>query len=389
MKQCTILLFLSLCATAQTAEEALGRKAVEAERRGDFPAAIAGFQQLIRSGANSPELRNNLGIAYYQSGDAASALREFRLVLVKIPNFPAANLFCGLSLLQLQKPEEALLYLNKADRARPDDAMTLSAIARAKVAGNQISSANEVFRRLTHIDPQNAPAWYGLGITDRLLAEAKLKSARQALRSASVRQDTEQSTALMNDFQKSVATAMQLDPESVQASMILGESFRIAEQYEEAIREYQTATEKAPGLAAAWAGLAAAQSASGDDENALKTAAHARELDGNDPDTNTLIAAIYVRRGDMAKAEPFAREALRRKPDLASAHLVLGKMYLSRRQPQKALSEMEAAVRDDVDGSTHYLLATILRQLGRPDSAAAAMQEYERLHKSYVSPISQ
>ncbi len=389
MKQCVIFLLLSLCAAAQTADETIGRKAVEAERRGDFQEAISGFQQLIRNGADSPELRSNLGIAYYQSGDAQNAVREFRLALSKTPNSPVANLFCGLSLLKLQKPKEALLYLDRANKARPDDAMTLSAIARAEVACNQTSSANEVFRRVTRLDPQNAQAWYGLGITDRLLAEAKLKSARRNAHSAGIRQDTEQSAALMDEFQKSVNTAMQLDPASVQANMILGESFRIAEQYGEAVREYKTVTEKAPGLAAAWSGLAAAQSASGDDESALKSAAHARELDGNDPHTNTLIAAIYMRMGDMAKAEPFAREALRQRPDLSSAHLVLGKVYLSRRQPQEALAEIEAAVRDDVDGSTHYLLATTLRQLGRPNSAAVAMQEYERLHKSHISPISQ
>jgi tetratricopeptide (TPR) repeat protein len=263
--------------------------------------------------------------------------------------------------------------------------MVLSALARANVACNRISSANEIFRRVTHLDPKNAQAWYGLGITDRLLAEAKLKAARQNNSdSEEARRDTKQSQVLMNDFQTSVSTAMQLDPESVQANMIFGESFRIAERYGEAVREYKTATEKAPGLAAAWAGLATSQSAAGDDGSALKTAERARKLDRNDPDTSTLIAAIYVRMGNFDEAEPYAREALRIKPDLSSAHVVLAKIHINRGQTQRALEELQTAEKDDVDGSTHYLLATTLRKLGRSEQASQAMQEYSRLHRMHL-----
>ncbi len=362
MKQCAILLLVCFCAGAQVNNEVLAQKAVEAERRGDFPAAITAFRQLIQNGEDSPELRTNLGIALYQSGDFHGASQEFGAALSKSPDSAPATLFYGLSLMNLQRPREALSYLARANRARPDDVLVLSALARANVACNRISSANEMFRRVTRLDPKNAQAWYGRGITDRLLAEAELKAARQ-----NSGHGTGQSQALMNDFQSSVGMATQLDSESVQANMIFGESFRIAEQYGEAVREYKTATEKAPQLAAAWAGLATAESAGGDDQSALKTAEHSRELDRNDPDTDTLIAAIQVRMGNFDKAEPFAREALRLKPDLATAHVVLAKIYAYRGQQKQAIGELQAAENDDSDGSTHYLLATTLRKLGRSE----------------------
>jgi tetratricopeptide (TPR) repeat protein len=380
-------LLLSLCAGAQTNNEALAQKAVEAERRGDFPRAISVFEQLIREGEDSPELRTNLGIALFQSGDLHGGLREFRVALSKSPGLPSANLFCGLSLLKLQEPKQALTYLSKADRAQPDDVMTVSAMAQAEVASNQISSANQNFRAVTRLDPQNAQGWYGRGITDRLLAESKLKAAKQSPTSPAAQRGTNESQKLMDDFQSSVRVAMQLDPGSVRASMILGESLRIAERYDEAIREYKLATEQSPQLAAAWAGLAAAQSASGDDESALQSATRALELDPNDADTDTLLAAIYVRIGDLSKAEPFTRKALLLRPDLSSGHLVLAKIHLANHQPQKALPELQAAAMDDVDGTTHYLLATTLRQLGRPGESAVAMQKYEQLHRSHVSSV--
>jgi Tfp pilus assembly protein PilF len=88
--------------------------------------------------------------------------------------------------------------------------------------------------------------------------------------------------------------------------------------------------------------------------------------------------------GNFAKAEPFAREALSLKPDLSSAHVVLAKVYVYRGQSQKALEELQAAEKDDVDGSTHYLIATTLRKLGRPEEGAAAMREYSRLHRAHL-----
>jgi hypothetical protein len=47
---------------------------------------------------------------------------------------------------------------------------------------------------------------------------------------------------------------------------------------------------------------------------------------------------------------------------------------------------LNAAVKDDIDGSTNYLLATTLRQLGKTTEAAAAMQNYKRLHAMHVAP---
>lgn len=356
--------------------EALAQTAVEAERRGDFAGAISAFQQLIRNGADTPELRDNLGIAYFQVRDFTDALHQFRVALAADPNSEPANLFSGLSLLKLQRPKEALPYLEKARRAQPEVAVPVLAAAQAEIALNQVDRARTYYDRATRLDPENAEAWYGLGIADRVLAEQSLKNSRSDL-----------SSKLMDASTEAMRRAMKLNPDSVHARMILGESFRIAERYDESIREYKAATVEQPGLAAAWAGLAAAYSASGDDERAQKAAARAHQLDPNEAGTNALIAAIYLRQGNAAQAEMLASQALRSEPDLSGAHVVLAKIYLARKQPQKALPELQSAVKDDNDGSTYYLLATTLRELGRRDDAAAAMEKYRRLHSARVAAI--
>ncbi len=364
------------CAAAQSNYEALSQKAVDAERRGDFATAVSAFQELIRAGADSPELRSNLGIAYYQLREFTDALRQFRVALAKTPDSIPANLFSGLSLLKLHRPKEALPYLETAHRAQPDSSETILALAEAEVASNEISLSRASYEEATRLDPKNAEAWYGLGITERALAEQELKNnAAQKAR------------ALMDASEASMTTAIQLDPNSVRALMLLGESFRIAERYDEAVREYKTATEQQPNLAPAWAGLATAYSAAGDDENALKAANRALALDPNDADTNTLIAGTFLRQSDYVQAAQYAFRALKLQPALSSARIVLAKVFLAEHNPQKALPELQSAVKDDMDGSTYYLLATTLRQLGRRDDATAAMQKYRRLHDAHVTPM--
>lgn len=374
-----------LPAAPQEDNEALAQKAVEAERSGDFAAAVSAFNTLIRNGADSPELRGNLGIAYYQIHDFSSALHQFQIALAKSPDSVPANLFSGLSLLNLQRPKESLPYLQKAHRAQPDDATTLLALARAEIASNNLPRSRGFYEETLRLDPRNAEAWYGLGIIDRILAERELKQSAHAINGSEA---AKKSRAMLDASEQAISKAMQLDPGSVRARMILGESFRIAERYDLAVQEYKAATEQAPDSAPAWAGLAAAYSASGDDRNALQAASRALALEPKDAGTNALIAGTYLRLSDYAKAEPYALRALQLQPDLSSAHVVLAKIYLAQQQPRKALPELQSAIKDDTDGATYYLLATTLRQLGKPADAAAAMHKYRQLHSAHVAAMS-
>ncbi|HZS55285.1 MAG TPA: tetratricopeptide repeat protein [Bryobacteraceae bacterium] len=357
-------------------QQAIAQRAVEAEKRGDFSTAVSAFEQLIQSGADSPELRSNLGIAYFQLHKYDRALQQFHLVLVKAPASIPGNLFTGLCLLKLQRAREALLFLEKAARAQPDNPDIISALARAQIGSNHLDEAGPLFEKATRLDPNNAQGWYGLGIADRALAEKKLKASGGTARA--------QARELMDKADAALARAVKLDPDSTSAYMLMGETFRIAEQYDQAVEAYKSATAQRPDFAPVWSGLAQAYSAAGRDEDALQAANRALSLDANDASTNVLIAATYLRLGDYGKAKEYVERALLLQPDLSSAHVVVAKIDLEEQHPDKALPQLQAAVKDDVDGSTYYLLATTLRRLGRQTEAAAAMRKYKQLHAAHV-----
>lgn len=375
-----------LSAAEQEDDQALARRAVEAERRGDFSSAISDFQTLLRNGADSPELRTNFGIAYFQMRDFGRALQQFRIALATYPSSAPGNLFAGLSLLNSGHPKESLAYLQKAHLVQPDDPTPLLALARAEVACNQLLPSRASYKEAVRLYPQNAEAWYGLGIVERVLAERDLKQLRPGVSSSEAQA---KSRTALRASEQAIGKAMQLDPGSVHARMILGESFRIAERYDLAVKEYEEATKQQPKFAPAWAGLAVAYSAAGDDRNALQAAAQALELEPSDAGTNALVAGTYLRLSDYSKAELYALRALQLQPDLLSAQIVLAKIYLSRHQPQKALPMLQATVKEDTDGSTYYLLATTLRQLGRSADAGAAMKKYQHLHGAHVKAMSE
>lgn len=360
----------------QSANEALAEKAVEAERHGDFSGAVSAFERLLQNGAESAQLRSNLGIAYFQLGRYDDALKQFRRVLASSPASPPANLFSGLSLLKMQQPKGAAVFLRKAEKVQPDNPDVVAALAQAEVASGNLSQASSLYARVTRLEPRNADAWYGVGITNRALAEQTLKSSGGSARA--------QAQQFIETANAALARAVELDPNSIGAYMILGESLRIGEQYDQAVKEYEAATQRKPDFAPAWAGLAQAYSAAGRDADALKAANHALALDPNDAGTNVLIAATYLRLSDLPHAQEYARHAMQLQPDLSSAHVVLAKCELQEHEPDKALPELRAAAKDDLDGSTYYLLATTLRQLGKTSEAAAAMQNYKRLHAMHV-----
>ncbi len=353
---------------------------MEAEKRGDFATAIAQFREAINHGADGPDIRSDLGIAYFEAGDNKEALRQFRQALTTRPEFVPANVFSGLALLKLQRPKEAIPFLEKAYAARPGAPEIVLALARAEVASNNIVRANELYEKAARLDSESAEAWFGVGVTERALAETEAKRARRLGQMKPGSAAETRVKQLLADSEAATQKGLALDPNSVRAEMVFAESLRIAERYEDAIREYLNLTRQQPDFAPAWAGLAAAYSASGDNDKAIEAAVRATELDPSDADADVLMAGLFLRAGDSGKAKPYALRAVQLWPGVAAAHLVLAKVYLAEGNSNLAIAELKQATAGDTDGSAYYLLATTLRKIGQEQEAAAAMRKFRQLH---------
>ncbi len=370
---------------SQSDSEQLAKQAAYDGKRGNYKAAAQDYRQLLQTGADSPELRSNLGMMLYLSGDDQGALKELRIALSGNPELVAANLFAGLSLIRLVRPREALPFLGKAEREQPTAVAPLLALGRANVALRDLPRAREAYKKATGLNPANAEAWYGLGITSRELADQTLHRLTDNGQSTSAAKASPQAVIARQDLaeaEHALSRAMALDPDSTHAHMILGEAFRAAGQINQSVQEYQAILKTKPDYAPAYLGLANTYWKFGRAPETTASLKKLLALSPGDPEGNAIMASLLVSEHQMQQAKPFAERALARRPDLSVAHMSLAKIYLSDDEPSKALPELEEAAPDDVDGSYHYILAETLRKLGQTKEAAIALQRSRQLRQS-------
>jgi len=362
------------CCAALAGEQDIAGRIREAMAKSDYAAAADLYAAWIASGKTSPEVRSNYGVTLHLLGHNQQALEQCRLALSQQPDLVAANLFAGISLVDLGRAGEAVTYLQHARDLDPKGAAPLIALGKAYVALRDFANANSAYGEAAKRDPRLAEAWYGLGITSRSLADEQLNKAAHRQPA-----DTDGAHRLLDQSLTALTRAVELEPDSPRAHLILGESLRDSEKLADAIPEYQAAIRLAPKMEAAYLGLATAYWKEGDFDEALPQLRRALELSPGDPEANAIYADILEHRNDYDGAEKRATIAVAGNPRLFLAHIVLARIYLSRRQPEHAVQQLEQVASADPDGSYHFLLWRAYKLAGKPKQAEEALAEFHRI----------
>ncbi|HXF27741.1 MAG TPA: tetratricopeptide repeat protein, partial [Bryobacteraceae bacterium] len=111
-----------VCGSLSAAQDGLSERIHTAQSSGDYKQAASLYLELIASGTDTPEVRSNCGIMLHLAGRNREALDQFRIALKANPQLAGANLFAGVSEVDLGKPKEALPYLQRArelDQSNP------------------------------------------------------------------------------------------------------------------------------------------------------------------------------------------------------------------------------------------------------------------------------
>jgi tetratricopeptide (TPR) repeat protein len=150
---------------SQEAQESLARRAEEAQHKGDYRAAAQIYQEMLKAEPHSAEVRANLGMMYHLLGESAAAIPEFRTALQEEPRLFVPNLFLGLDLLQVDKPREAIPYLDRAHELNPHDANVVLGLGGAYTKLGNLLKARACYAEAVQLNPGNPRAWLGLGST--------------------------------------------------------------------------------------------------------------------------------------------------------------------------------------------------------------------------------
>ena len=378
------LVFLCVGVSALAAD--LAEQIRAAEAAGDYQRAATLYRQLIAEGTDSPEIRSNLGVMLHLAGNNRQAIEQFRIALRQKPALAGANLFGGLTEVDLGQPGEALPLLEKARQLDPTSPAPLLALGKAYVALRDYARARDNYARAAQLNPKLAEAWFGVGITDRSLAEQRLNKVARGGPSANAEALRKDAKTLLAGALEAFARAVELDSSSVRSHLILAESLAESGNLADAIPQYQAAMKLDANSEAASLGLATAYWKQRQFADARPLLKRVLVKLPNDPEANAIMADILEHDGDPVAAARHARVALAGNPNLLQAHVVLGRVYLGEGKAAQAISELEKVAAADPDGTYHFLLFRAYKQTGNDAAASAARAEYERLRQRGNQP---
>jgi tetratricopeptide (TPR) repeat protein len=162
--------------------------------------------------------------------------------------------------------------------------------------------------------------------------------------------------------------------------VMLGNVYRDAKKFNQAEAEYRKAIELEPRDAAAHLGLAVTFYREFLLDKALPELRTVLQLAPQNPQASFMMADILCLRREFAQAEPYAKAALNGdQSNLPLVHALLGKIYASRGRTTEAIKELQQALPDDQDGSFHYQIAVLYRQVGDANAAREALKQSEAL----------
>ena len=160
--------------------ESLLASAQQAQARSDFQSAARFYQQAVAIHPEIPELRANLGLMYYQTGNDQQAASAFREAIRLKPSLFVPNLFLGLDYIRLKRFKEAVPYLKRAAVSKPTDVQIHLGLGEAYAATGDTRLAIASYGRATEVAPENADAWYHLGVSylEQVEADARILLTR-------------------------------------------------------------------------------------------------------------------------------------------------------------------------------------------------------------------
>jgi len=179
---------------------------------------------------------------------------------------------------------------------------------------------------------------------------------------------------------QSLARFQQLESDSARSHVLLGDILSQLERFDDAQEEYSKALTIAPSDPAALLGLASAYLSNNNIQKAMETAREALQQSPQDPELNLIMAETMVARDQFAEAEPYLMKSLNAKPQmLGHVHALIGKVYAETGRPREAIEQLKMGVSSDENGSIHYLLARLYRQIGDVKDASLAIDQVKTI----------
>lgn len=293
-----------------------------------FAEAAAAMEKAITLNVATKEVFFDLGSVYEEQRDFAKAAEAYvRFLETKPVNSANGYLRLGMARMQLQQFEGAVEALLETQKIQPQDIKTNYSLAEALWRSGQFDLAEQTYRRLAEINPQDATVYYGqiVKMYDEVKQNEKAIAAAQKI----VEINPQSELALYNlgimyfkiqRYEEAVAQfrrCLEISPNYTLAWFNLGFSYYNMKRYPESIEAYKKFVEISPDDASGWSNIGISYMMLKQFENALQPMEKAVELSPNSATTQYNLAVVYINLGDNYSARAIYRKLQTLDPALA------------------------------------------------------------------------
>lgn len=318
---------------------------LNARSAGDFDRAIREFRLVVELAPDLPVAYVNLGAAYLDKKNYASAIPPLRRSLELNPNLPGAHALLGAALLAQGYSAEAVPHLEKA---QADDLLGVALLesGRPREAVDWLEAA--IGKR-----PDDADLLYYLGVAHSRLSKQLFQRLRtnypDSARTQQMLGDELAALGNREGAEKRLSSALAARTDLHGVHFALGELLLESGDYEGAEREFRAESRLAPGSAAAAYKLGLVLLNRGRTREAMVELERANSLQPDMPETLVELGKASAIAGDTARAERLFRRVLELETDSKLAE------------------------------TSRYQLARIYRKLGRQTDADREMKLFQEL----------
>lgn len=329
------------------------RQGGEALTNGDLETAAKEFRAVLAQRPAFAEAHFDLGLTHQEQGQFSEAIADFQAALRLKPTLRGANLFLGISYYKINDFSHARTAIEREIKLNPNDPKALMWLGIVDLGDGQPEAAVVPLDKAAALAPKDADILYHRGRAHLFVSQRSYQEMYDA------------------------------DPKSWRVHQVLAQAYAESERYMDAIAEYQRAIQLAPNEPSLHEGLGDAYRMSTQLEQAEQAYARELELDPHNPVAMSTLGRIRVERGNADGAIPVLEAAVRENPKFFEAHYYLARSLAETGQNAAAEEQFKLVIQNAPESElaqrTYFQLARLYRVMKRPQEAAQALEEFQRL----------
>jgi|SRR5579872_41465 len=350
MYRVAVMLAVS-CAYAQNSQspQELLKEAVAAQQSGKLDEAIRDYRALLNKYPDIAEIRSNLGAALAGEGRYREAVIEYKRALLSKPD-PQVRLNLGLAYYKTDQLPLAVETFKKVRQEEPGNVQILTILADCYLRLGQNKEVIDLLTEVQRANPENATYNYMLGtalVRDGQVAKGQVvidkilkngDSAEARLLMGTTKFMVSDFSGALVDFQK----AADLNPNLPDVYSYYGLALLSTGDQAGAKKAFERELQSDPNNFAANLRMGVLLRQDEDNDGAMKFFQHALEIRPGDFGVRYQIASVKLAKGQLDDARRDLEALIKEAPQFTEAHVSLATVYF--RQKKKTEGDRERAI---------------------------------------------